>query len=68
MKNIKQTLKKVNLLAKELNDILQCGIEASLQNIGALPLYYTTDNPIPPNEFCGATEQLSNAHIQTLST
>ena len=52
---------------KELTDTLECGVEATLDNIGNLLLCDDSNLPIPPSQFVGSTEALCKARLESLN-
>jgi len=57
----------LELLIKELNDILECGIEANIENIGKLLLCEASTEPIAPASFVGATEGVCKTRVESLN-
>ena len=65
--NIKKALRKLDLLVKEITDILTCGIDQTLDNIGNTLLCSSTSDIVMPASFVNDTEKLCEMRANSLS-
>ena len=65
--NVKKSIKKLELLVKEISDIIDYGIETTLENISNVLLCSISSESISPSTFLVETETLNVMKARTLS-
>lgn len=65
--NVKKSLKRLELLVKEICDIIDYGIETTLDNISNVLLCSISSESVSPSDFLVDTEKLNVAKAKALT-
>ena len=65
--NLKKSLTNLDLLVREISDVLECGIENTLLKISSALLCYSSSELIDPHLFVKDTETLCETKASMIS-